>query len=366
MDKKVLSIKEAAEVLHLSKSTIRKYIKSGKIPATKVNKRWRIEEKALGSFVLKRTSKILKKRLTELSKAISPFYADELISQVNLNKIIINIDSITSTLKEENNQLQKPVKQLSKYYTELGKQLQSVIVDMQEQIKQFQGTLLEYEKNIVELAFRWGWVIADPKILFSQNYMFKTMLIKVLETGNREEVDNIFTEKFSPKNLKKFVNRWYRLDCFKKRKRIIDQAIDAYTRGQYYLSIYALTPQVEGIVWDNLSPDKKALKDIESSPNEKLRSLTEEMMSKIETTFFNVAIHDIFGTITEEKYFPLYKWANFNNYEDTGELNRHTILHGISVNFAFKANSMKLIFFLDFLYQALTYIKSVDKKDLNT
>jgi hypothetical protein len=66
----------------------------------------------------------------------------------------------------------------------------------------------------------------------------------------------------------------------------------------------------------------------------------------------------------DKSHFSLYTEMDFYNYEDDGKLNRHAIVHGVSINFASKANSLELILLLDFLYQVLAHMKPVDKKKL--
>jgi excisionase family DNA binding protein len=303
MNQKILSPKEVAKALHLSEGVIRKYIKSGKIPAAKVNKRWKIQEKDLRNFSIEKKSKTLRN---------------------------------------------------------FAKQLQSLMSDLHKQIEQYRKTLREGEREIVELALKRGWIIADPDILFAPNSFYKAILIRVLKNGSNEDVDSIFTKEFSTEDLKALTNKWYTLDCFKKRKEIINQAVIAYIHGQYYLSIYTLVPQIEGIIGDNLSMDKKS----GSSPSKKLKQFTKDIISEIEFTSFweSIIISDNLETITNDKYFPLYKWVNFLDFKDDGKLNRHAIVHGVSINFASKANSLKLILFLDFLYQVLARMKLADKK----
>ena len=47
---KLLSMRETAEYLGLSYSTVRYMIKDGRIPAIKIGKQWRIQEDALSAM----------------------------------------------------------------------------------------------------------------------------------------------------------------------------------------------------------------------------------------------------------------------------------------------------------------------------
>ena len=50
-EKKVYTIDELTEILHVTRRTIYNYIKEGKLKAVKVGKYWRITDKALDEFL---------------------------------------------------------------------------------------------------------------------------------------------------------------------------------------------------------------------------------------------------------------------------------------------------------------------------
>ncbi len=51
MSNRILTLEQAAEVMQLKPETIRRYLKSGKLPGRKVGKQWRIAEDDLINLV---------------------------------------------------------------------------------------------------------------------------------------------------------------------------------------------------------------------------------------------------------------------------------------------------------------------------
>jgi len=57
---KLLTLKEVCERLRLHENTVREYINEGKIPAIKLDRVWRVEEKDLDVFLSNRKQRIKK------------------------------------------------------------------------------------------------------------------------------------------------------------------------------------------------------------------------------------------------------------------------------------------------------------------
>lgn len=58
---KIYSVKETAQILSLNEETLRRYIKAGKIRASKIGKVWRIQESDLKTFLDSKTQDALNK-----------------------------------------------------------------------------------------------------------------------------------------------------------------------------------------------------------------------------------------------------------------------------------------------------------------
>lgn len=48
---KILTIEQAAEMLHLNPQVVRKYLREGKLPGMKIGRHWRVSEEGLSEFV---------------------------------------------------------------------------------------------------------------------------------------------------------------------------------------------------------------------------------------------------------------------------------------------------------------------------
>lgn len=53
----MLTLKEVAKRLNLHINTVQEYVKEGKIPAIKLDRVWRVEEKDLEEFITERKTK---------------------------------------------------------------------------------------------------------------------------------------------------------------------------------------------------------------------------------------------------------------------------------------------------------------------
>ena len=58
---KIYSVRETAQILSLNEETLRRYIKAGKIRASKIGKVWRIQEEDIKAFLDSKTQEALNK-----------------------------------------------------------------------------------------------------------------------------------------------------------------------------------------------------------------------------------------------------------------------------------------------------------------
>jgi len=137
---------------------------------------------------------------------------------------------------------------------------------------------------------------------------------------------------------------------FIEREKILRESIEAYIQENYYLTVYSLLPQIEGIISDYLINSKppKELESILLSPEKKLELIEESILNL--DTMITQLIKPAFSPLLN-----LYKFTNFLKCERT-EFNRHAILHGISTQFGTKANALKLILFIDFIFSLINFI----------
>lgn len=150
-------------------------------------------------------------------------------------------------------------------------------------------------------------------------------------------------ELWPDKELEKLVDRFFDLEPFRRREKIIKDAFSAYLRGEYALAIYGLFPQPEGVMWDFLSC---------SNPAE---AQLEELIGTQNRTFVTVEalIREVLSRLIGEEDLPFYRFVKFVDVVDDGSLNRHAVEHGVLIEFGTKQNTLRLILFLDFAHFVL-------------
>ena len=150
-------------------------------------------------------------------------------------------------------------------------------------------------------------------------------------------------ELWPDKELEKLVDRFFDLEPFRRRERIIRNAFSAYLREEYELSVYGLFPQPEGVMWDFLSC---------SNPAE---AQLEELIGTQNRTFVTVEalIREVVSRLIGEEDLPFYRFVKFIEFADDGTLNRHAVEHGTSIAFGTKQNALRLILYLDFAHFVL-------------
>jgi len=78
-------------------------------------------------------------------------------------------------------------------------------------------------------------------------------ILKQLEERDEDGASATLRSYCNPQWIKQLSSKWWTIEQFEIRKPLIGQALQAHLEGKYGLSIYALLPQVEGIVSDYIS-----------------------------------------------------------------------------------------------------------------
>jgi pyridoxal phosphate enzyme (YggS family) len=152
----------------------------------------------------------------------------------------------------------------------------------------------------------------------------------------------------SSKNLIEMSEKWFDVEYFSRRKRIIRSIVNSYERRELELAIYALLPQTEGVVWDLLTH----INDMEGEMEEMIKFQNKKFVT------VEAVMRMIMKTVSGEDRIPFYKWVKFAEYDDVNhDLNRHAIEHGISIRFGTKENFLKLFLFLDFLHFVISKVE---------
>ena len=171
-----------------------------------------------------------------------------------------------------------------------------------------------------------------------------------------EQIEQVFINNYSINNylaLREMVSSWFDSPFFDRRKRIIEDALDAHLSRKFTLSIPALLPQIEGILSSKTNRTAGGVGRLlkEAVAGNSLRDIG--VFSTLEDDILIALAIDPFlfkGHIDEffspEKYT---EWVMSQGFESI-PLNRHAILHGVQIDYATEINSLRVFFLLDSLY----------------
>ena len=157
--------------------------------------------------------------------------------------------------------------------------------------------------------------------------------------SSEKEIEDHLTRMWANEQLVLMVDRWFDLEPFRRRERIIRSAFAAFSHGDFPLAIYGLFPQPEGVLWDYLNHFNPAEANLE------------ELIGSQNRTFVTVEafIRQILLEVVSIKEVPFYKFVKFVDVQDDGTLNRHAVEHGVLVEFGTRPNALRLLLFLDFI-----------------
>lgn len=123
------------------------------------------------------------------------------------------------------------------------------------------------------------------------------------------------------------------------RKHLLNHAFEAHREGKYSLSIQAFLSQADGVFWEKSSKRKSLFIDGQR------KDATKEHRSR--TSDFNAII-----LYPLEISLPL--WKPKGKGQSFSQLNRHAVLHGLSVEYDTEENSLKAISLLNYLHWVLS------------
>jgi hypothetical protein len=179
----------------------------------------------------------------------------------------------------------------------------------------------------------------------------------LIEKGqvNPKDIQNEYIRFFEKDNwqaLGDMVNSWMQSQFFKPREAIIRDAFKAHRDGLFNLSIPALLPQIEGVA--------SSLVDDNSTSG--IAGLVNKATEKYAKNYMDIE-HEkeqILNLLVQPYYFAspgkskakakekLQSWWEEENPDDI--LSRDAILHGLSIGYGSKLNSLKVFLVLDFLF----------------
>jgi hypothetical protein len=132
---------------------------------------------------------------------------------------------------------------------------------------------------------------------------------------------------------------------------VVEDALEAHINGKYTLSVPALLPLIEGVASSILAtsagkPSRIVNDAISNWHTEFLHQASKEILLNLVTSPM------LYGSVPPEYFTPekFAKWLASEGLTESQSLNRHSILHGVQINYASKENSLRAFLLLDVLY----------------
>jgi hypothetical protein len=178
-------------------------------------------------------------------------------------------------------------------------------------------------------------------------------IIKQLDDNNVTTAQDTLVEYCNSQFIDELASKWWTLKQFDLRKKLLTDALEAHKMDKFGLSIYALIPQIEGIVTDWLYekiPDSETHPFKPESRIKKFRELG--IYEKKTNTFSDRRIGESVIEIILGSVLQGFKWQE---PIDESIPSRHVLEHGrYEESMLTKENSIKLFLLLDTIYYIIS------------
>ena len=199
-------------------------------------------------------------------------------------------------------------------------------------------SLAEREKKGLHEIGLWAATGLGPQTL--------SRIVKEIERGNLEEARAILVTRCNSNFIEySLINTWSPITAFRNRSQVFQDALFAHQSAKYILSIYALIPQIEGVISDWIA----------GLGNQNLETHFTKKLQQFHSLLRQIPNRGFQSDRTLESTFEFLKdgqpMQKFENWLDTTNLSfpgRHAIAHGKYTNNMFtEENSIKLFLMLD-------------------
>lgn len=178
-------------------------------------------------------------------------------------------------------------------------------------------------------------------------------IVTQLEKGDTEGACNTLREYCTSEFIEKLSNKWWTIEQFNIRKKLLLAALNAHKEGKYELSIHALLPQIEGIITDWVYT-KLPEKEIPWRQESKTKKFQDLVLDKPLTTFtYKRIVESTVDFIVGGPTLKIFKrWLD----EIDGAFpNRNVVSHGRYDESLFtEENSIKLFLMIDTVYHIIS------------
>ena len=278
------------------------------------------------------------KFISEVYRKISKEQFEMVVEKIeSLQKIAQGVsESIRRQMVDVYERVLQPMQTVHKQITEL---INSEVLQVVQKTQQFFISLQERDKTqsiairrINEKLIPYEWVFSPSLPL-----PLVTKIYQLLEKKGIEHVRGSLTDYFSDETCKEIIQKICSEPAFSKRVHLIKDAFQAHCEGRYSLSIPIFLSQAEGAFSEHFQKplyerkEKKYLKKI-------VGSFFFQETEKAFVEGFDKLLQDV-----------LAKSYGLKDKISEGVFGRHPILHGNSVDYGTRENSIKAILVLDYV-----------------
>jgi hypothetical protein len=175
-------------------------------------------------------------------------------------------------------------------------------------------------------------------------------IASLVQSGDDVSARRLFVEYCSVKRLGDLLTEWWSVPAFAARRKLFEQAFEAHTASQFYLSVSTLVPHLEGVMTDWLHASIPDMPWKQESKTKKFRDLV--AANPDATPTYRRVVESAISFILEGPALATFK--NWLDSFDVSFANRNVVGHGRFDDRVYsEENSIKLFLMLDTIRQVL-------------
>lgn len=259
-------------------------------------------------------------------------------------------EKLTEPLKKICNQFEEsmaPFKKMQDQFLNLPKFVDTFSnffnLDYLNKLRERINDIEREEEEIKDVLTNSQWLISPALLNLDKSELFDAINNYKI---NRFSLFHLIKKTFRDRGfsyLKETTKNWFNNDYFLKRKKILTHALMAHMYGYYTLSIPIFLAQAEGIAGDYCQKHRISHKKYSGASKIKNSLKRRNQINNLDHPEILIyLLEEMLFAHTDVIKSKYKRRANFI-------LNRHSILHGISTNYASEENSYRCILFLDVL-----------------
>lgn len=279
--------------------------------------------------------------------SISSMMLDNKIQQYM--KPILKSDELRKTVEFQQSQLTRILEESSKFYiNDKLINLSSVTRTLEPSVNRILSDITEVKaiRNIAEKRFEkavnilkeFGWWGISS--LSFKTYIEIEKQDDIVDVNEINKIICDFYSKDNFENLESLLLKWKENKYFNRVSEILEDAVEAHKNGKYTLSIPALMPNIEGIIRYFMS-DKYGISKRSFAP------IYKEFKDNVK------GFEDIMAVYVIQYIDKLFCNFDPENPNEVDDFSRHKLLHGFSSHYHSEVNSLKIILYLDEIYNII-------------